>query len=90
MVSFQSVCLQNGSKLKNVWDEERDTIPFARKWQWGKRGWGVGEGGRGMGGLGRIFWISELTAWNFSIQNRPGYGNTRPFQHLQYRGRRTV
>jgi hypothetical protein len=75
MVPFQSVWRQNVSKLKCL-DEERDTIPFARKWQWGKRGWGKRGGG---GGLGRIFWISELTAWNFSIQNRPGYGNTRPF-----------
>ncbi len=74
MVPFQSVWRQNVSKLKNVWDEERDTIPFARKWQWGKRGWGEGDGG-----AGKDLLDFRADSLDFSIQNRPGYGNTRPF-----------
>ena len=47
----------------------------------GRGGGGRGGGGRGVGGggAGKDLLDFRADSLDFSIQNRPGYGNTRPF-----------
>jgi hypothetical protein len=83
-------CIKNS----NVWDEERDTIPFARKWQWGKRGWGKRGWGEGGGGAGKDLLDFRGDSLEFFNTKQARIWKHTPILAFTvctvYRGRRTV